>query len=158
LERQNGPTVLILTRQQVPILSETRRSSASTVARGAYILAESSGVPSLILIATGSEVNLAMEARDLLAGKGIAVRVVSLPSWELFDAQPVEYRESVLPPRVTARLAIEAGASMGWAKYVGSEGDVVCLDHFDAPVPGEMLMEKQAFTAGAIAERAVKLL
>lgn len=158
LERQNGPTVLILTRQQVPILSETRRGPASTVARGAYILAESSGVPSLILIATGPEVNLAMEARDLLAEKRIAVRVVSLPSWELFDAQSVEYRESVLPPRVTARLAIEAGVSMGWAKYVGPEGDAVCLDHFDASVPGEMLMEKQGFTAGAIAERAMKLL
>jgi transketolase len=158
LERQNGPTVLILTRQRVPILSETRRGPASTVARGAYILAESSGVPSLILVATGPEVNLAMEARDLLAGKGVAVRVVSLPSWELFDAQPVEYRESVLPPRVTARLAVEAGVSTGWAKYVGPKGDVVCLDHFDASVSGEMLMEKQRFTAGAIAERAMKLL
>jgi transketolase len=158
LDRQDGPTVLILTRQPVPILSETRRGPASTIVRGAYILAESSGVPSLILIATGPEVNLAMEARDLLAGKGIAVRVVSLPSWELFDAQPVEYRESVLPPRVTARLAVEAGVSMGWAKYVGPKGDVVCLDHFDASVSGEMLMEKQGFTAEAIAERAMKLL
>jgi transketolase len=158
LERRDGPTALALTRQSVPVLAETRRNYADTVARGAYVLVESSGIPSLILIATGSEVSVALGARDLLAGKGIAVRVVSMPSWELFDAQPVEYRESVLPPQVTARLAVEAGVSMGWHKYVGPQGDVMSLDHFGASAPYKVLMQEWGFTPEAVAERASKLL
>jgi transketolase len=158
LERRDGPTALMLTRQKLPILAETKRDYAETVAHGAYILAESSGVPTLILIATGSEVSLALGARDILAEKGVAVRVVSMPSWELFDAQPEEYRESVLPPQVKARLAIEAGIAMGWHKYVGSAGDVVSLEHFGASAPYQVLQEKWGFTPEAIAERAMKLL
>jgi transketolase len=158
LERRDGPTALMLTRQKLPILAETKRDYAETVARGAYILTESSGVPTLILIATGSEVSLALGARDILAEKGVAVRVVSMPSWELFDAQPEEYRESVLPPQVKARLAIEAGIAMGWHKYVGSAGDVVSLEHFGASAPYQVLQEKWGFTPEAIAERAMKLL
>jgi transketolase len=158
LERRDGPTALLLSRQKLPILAETKRDLADTVARGAYVLAESSGVPTLILIATGSEVNLALEARDILAENGVAVRVVSMPSWELFDAQPDEYRESVLPSQVTARLAIEAGISMGWRKYVGPEGDILCIDHFGASAPYQVLMDKWGFTPKAVAERAMKLL
>ena len=158
LERRDGPTALTLTRQSIPILIETRRNYADTVARGAYVLVDSSGVPSLILIATGSEVNVALGARDILAEKGIAVRVVSMPSWELFDAQPVEYQESVLPPQVTARLAVEAGISMGWHKYVGPEGDIMTLDHFGASAPYKVLMQEWGFTPEAVAERALKLL
>jgi transketolase len=158
LERRDGPTALALTRQSLPVLAETRRNYADTVARGAYVLVESSGIPSLILIATGSEVSVALGARDLLAEKGIAVRVVSMPSWELFDAQPVEYRESVLPPQVTARLAVEAGVSMGWHKYVGPQGDVMSLDHFGASAPYKVLMQEWGFTPEAVAERASKLL
>jgi transketolase len=158
LERRDGPTALILTRQKLPILAETRRDHAETVARGAYILADSSGFPKLILIATGSEVNVALGARDILAGQGIAVRVVSMPSWELFDAQPVEHRESVLPPGVTARLAIEAGISMGWHRYVGPAGDVMSLEHFGASAPYKVLMQQWGFTPEAVAERAMKLL
>jgi transketolase len=158
LERREGPTALALTRQGIPVLVETKRDYADTVARGAYVLADSSGIPSLILIATGSEVSVALGARDLLAEKGIAVRVISMPSWELFEAQSDEYKASVLPPRVTARLAIEAGVSLGWHKYVGPEGDVMCLDHFGASAPYKVLMEEWGFTPEAVAERALKLL
>jgi len=158
LERRHGPTALALTRQKVPVLSETSRDPAETVARGAYVLAESTGIPDVILIASGSEVYLALEARDLLARKGAAVRVVSMPSWELFDAQPESYREAVLPPQVTARLAIEAGVTQGWAKYVGLGGDVMGLERFGASAPYKVLMEEFGFTAEAVAERALRLL
>jgi len=144
LERRDGPTALALTRQKLPVLFETMRNSAKNVARGAYILAESSGVSSALIIASGSEVHLALEARELLAQKGIGVRVVSMPSWELFDAQPASYQESVLPPPVTARLAIEAGVTQGWHKYVGPAGDVMGLDRF--------------VTAEAVVERVLNLL
>jgi transketolase len=158
LERRDGPTALALTRQKLPILFETKRNYADTVARGAYVLADSSGVSSLILIATGSEVSIALDARDILAEKGIAVRVVSMPSWELFEAQPAEYRDLVLPPEVPARLAIEAGISMGWDKYVGPRGAVICLDHFGSSAPYKTLMKEWGFTPEAVAERALKLL
>jgi transketolase len=158
LERRHGPTALALTRQKVPVLSETSRDPAETVARGAYVLAESIGIPDVILIASGSEVYLALEARDLLAQKGVAVRVVSMPSWELFDAQPESYREAVLPPQVTTRLAVEAGVTQGWAKYVGLGGDVMGLERFGASAPYKVLMEKFGFTAEAVAERALRLL
>ena len=158
LERRDGPTALALTRQKLPVLFETMRNSAKNVARGAYILAESSGVSNALIIASGSEVHLALEARELLAQKGIGVRVVSMPSWELFDAQPASYRESVLPPPVTARLAIEAGVTQGWHKYVGPAGDVMGLDRFGASAPYKVLMEKFGFTAEAVAERVLNLL
>jgi len=158
LERRAGPTGLALTRQKLPVLFETNRDAAKKVARGAYVLVDSSGIPDVILIGAGSEVHLALGARDLLAQKGIAVRVVSMPSWELFDAQPAAYRESVLPPQVTARLAIEAGVTQGWARYVGPAGDVMGLERFGASAPYKVLMEKFGFTAEAVAERALGLL
>jgi len=158
LERRAGPTGLALTRQKLPVLFETNRDAAKKVARGAYVLVDSSGIPDVILVGAGSEVHLALGARDLLAQKGIAVRVVSMPSWELFDAQPAAYRESVLPPQVTARLAIEAGVTQGWAKYVGPAGDVMGLERFGASAPYKVLMEKFGFTAEAVAERALRLL
>ena len=140
------------------MLFEAKRDPAGTVARGAYVLADSSGIPQVILIATGSEVHLALQARDLLARQGVGVRVVSMTRWELFDAQPAEYRESVLPPLVTARLAIEAGVTQGWDKYVGPLGAVMGLDHFGASAPYRVLKEQFGFTAEAVAERALKLL
>jgi len=158
LERRDGPTALALTRQKLPVLFEITRNPAEKVTRGAYVLADSSGIPSALLIASGSEVHLALEARDLLAQKGIAVRVVSMPSWALFDAQPASYREAVLPPQVTARLAIEAGVTQGWAKYVGLAGDVMGLDRFGASAPYKVLMEKFGFTAEAVVERVLRLL
>jgi len=158
LERRDGPTGLALTRQKLPVLFETNRSPADTVARGGYVLADSSGIPDVLLIASGSEVHVALEARDVLAQKGVAVRVVSMPSWELFDAQSKSYQESVLPPEVTARLAIEAGVTQGWAKYVGPSGDVIGRDRFGASAPYKVLMEKFGFTAEAVAERALRLI
>ncbi len=158
LKRRDGPTALILTRQKLPVLFETRRSAGETVERGAYVLVDSSGIPGLILIASGSEVHIALESRDLLAEQGVGVRVVSMPSWELFDAQPLAYRESVLPPLVKARLAIEAGAPLGWEKYVGADGAVIGIDHFGASAPQQVLMAKFGFTAEAVAERALQVL
>jgi len=158
LERRDGPTGLALTRQKVPVLFETNRDAAQTVARGAYVLADSSGIPDVLLIAAGSEVHLALAARDVLAQQGIAVRVVSMPSWELFDAQPASYREAVLPPQVTARLAVEAGVSQGWERYVGPAGDVIGLERFGASAPYKVLMDKFGFTAQAVVERALRLL
>jgi transketolase len=158
LRRRNGPTVLLLTRQTVPILAETTTDPAETVTRGAYVLADAPSTPDVILIATGSEVYLALEARKLLAERGVAARVVSMPSWELFDAQPESYREAVLPPQVTARLAIEAGVTQGWAKYVGLGGGVMGLERFGASAPYKVLMEEFGFTAEAVAERALRLL
>ena len=158
LERTEGPTALALSRQKLPILAETKRDPAETVGRGAYVLADSSGKPDVILIATGSEVSLALDARDLLAVEGVAVRVVSMPSMEIFDAQPQEYRDGVLPPLMTNRLAVEAGISMGWHKYVGFEGDILALDHFGESAPYKDLMKEFGFTPEAVAERARKLL
>ena len=158
LERRDGPTALALTRQKLPVLAETVRDPTETVTRGAYVMADTPGTPDVLLIASGSEVHLALQARDSLAEKGIAVRVVSMPSWELFDAQPASYRETVLPPRVTARLAIEAGVTQGWAKYVGPAGDVMGLDRFGASAPYKVLVERFGFTAEAVVERVLQLL
>jgi transketolase len=158
LERRDGPTALILTRQSLPVAFETTHNPFHGVSRGAYILVESSGAPNALIIASGSEVHLALEARDLLAQQGIGVRIVSMPSWELFDAQPVSYQESVLPPTVKARLAIEAGVTLGWEKYVGPHGDVMGLARFGASAPYKVLMEQLGFTPEAVAERILRLL
>jgi transketolase len=158
LERRDGPTALMLSRQKLPVLFETMKKSFQKVSRGAYILAESSGVSHALIVATGSEVSLALEARELLAEQGVGVRVVSMPSWELFDGQPASYRDSVLPPPVTTRLAIEAGVTTGWSKYVGPTGSVIGLDRFGASAPYQVLMEKFGFTAEAVAERMLQLL
>jgi transketolase len=158
LERRDGPTALLLSRQKLPVLFETTQNPFEKVSRGGYILVESSGVSNALIVASGSEVHVALEARELLAEKGIGVRIVSMPSWELFDAQPVEYRDSVLPPPVKSRLAIEAGVTMGWEKYVGPAGDVIGLDRYGASAPYKVLMEKLGFTALAVAERVLQLL
>jgi transketolase len=158
LERKNGPTALILTRQKLPVPFETMQKPFDKVSRGAYILTESSGVSNALIIASGSEVHLALEARELLAEQGVGVRIVSMPSQELFDAQPTEYQDSVLPPPVTVRLVIEAGVTHGWEKYVGPKGDVLGLDRFGASAPYKVLMEKFGFTAEAVAERVLQLL
>ncbi len=156
LER-GGPTALALTRQGVPVIAEAERVREG-VPRGAYVLDDpSGGAPDLILIATGSEVSLAREAAAMLAGQGVAVRVVSMPSWELFAEQPASYRDEVLPPGVTARLAVEAGTTLGWERHVGSAGEVAGIDRFGASAPGKIMMERYGFTAEAIAERAAAL-
>jgi transketolase len=157
LER-NGPCALALTRQDLPVIDDVERVRAG-VPRGAYVLAEADAArPDVILIATGSEVSLALKARELLAQRGVQARVVSTPSWELFEEQPQAYRDEVLPPSVTARVAIEAGATLGWCKYVGDHGDVIGLDHFGASAPADVLFDKFGLTPEHVAERAEAVL
>lgn len=159
--RRNAPTALALTRQKVALIDRTRFSSAEGARQGAYVLAEAeaaSGPPSLILIATGSEVSLALEAREALQQEGIATRVVSMPCWELFEEQSETYRDEVLPPSITARLAIEAGVRQGWDRYVGSAGDVICLDRFGASAPGDVALKNLGFNVDNVVKRARALL
>jgi len=159
LENRHGPTALALTRQKLPVFDRTKYASAEGLTRGAYVMSESpTGKVDVILIATGSEVSVAVEAQDKLTAEGVGARVVSMPSWELFDKQPQEYRVEVLPPGVTARLAIEAGVTLGWSKYVGGKGDVVGLDRYGASAPVQVVMEKLGFTAANVVERVKRLL
>jgi transketolase len=154
----DGPVAMLFTRQGVPVIDREKYAAASNLAKGAYVLADVDGTPDVILIATGSEVSLALEAREILAQEGVGARVVSMPSWELFEAQPQAYKESVLPPEITARMAIEAGVSMGWDRYVGPQGVMYGIDHFGASAPYKVLMEQWGFTGPAIAKRALELL
>lgn len=155
IHHREGPVALILTRQNVPVIDRTRYSSAEGVRYGAYILAESSpGTPDLIFIATGSEVHQTLKASEILMNDGVKTRVVSMPSWELFEKQPVEYRNTVLPPEVTARVSVEAAATFGWHKYVGASGGTIGIDHFGASAPGEVLLDKFGFTVEEIANKA----
>ena len=159
LTYRQGPVALALTRQNLPTLDRTKLASADGLARGAYILAEAeSSQPDIIIIASGSEVHVALGARELLARRGVAARVVSMPSWELFERQPKDYRDAVLPPAITARLAVEAGVAQGWHRYVGSTGDVVSIERFGASAPYKVLWEKFGFTAENVAARALALL
>ena len=155
--RRNAPTALALTRQKVPVIDRMKFAKADGSRRGAYVLADSE-TPLLILIATGSEVSLALEAREKLEAEGVPTRVVSMPCGELFDEQPEEYRNEVLPPTITARLAIEAGVRQGWDRYVGSAGDVVCLDRFGASAPGEVAMRELGFNVDNVLKHARALL
>ena len=158
IERRHGPTTLVFSRQALPIYDRAKLGPASGARRGAYTLADSTDQPRVILIATGSEVSLAMQARDLLEQGGIATRVVSMPSWELFAGQDQAYRDEVLPPRVTARLAIEAAAPLGWERWVGLAGDVIGLERFGASAPYADIYKHLNFTPEHIAERARALL
>jgi transketolase len=156
--RRHGPTVLVLSRQNLPVLDRATLAPAEGVQRGAYTLWESTASPSVILMATGSEVPIALEGGKLLENKGIAARVVSMPSWELFDAQPEDYRNSVLPPEVKARVSIEASTPLGWERYVGLAGTAIGVPHFGASAPAEILYEKFRLTPGRVVEEAVRLL
>ncbi len=159
--RRNAPTALALTRQKVPLIDRNRFSSAEGARQGAYVLAEAEGKdnkPSLILIATGSEVSLALEARETLQQEGIATRVVSMPCWEMFEEQAETYRDEVLPPPITARLAIEAGVRQGWDRYVGPAGDVICLDRFGASAPGDVALKNLGFNIDNVVKQARALL
>jgi len=151
LNRQEGPTALILTRQKLPVIDRTRFASPEGLLQGAYILAEApQGSPEVLIIATGSEIHVAMAAYEELVSEGIPVRVVSMPSWEVFEAQDAGYRHEVLPATITARVAIEAGVSTGWERYVGPQGKIVAIDHFGASAPGGLLLEKFGFTTEAV--------
>ena len=157
--KERNPVALILSRQNLPVFDRNEFASADGLSRGAYIMADAPGSnPGLILIATGSEVSLIVEARKKLQEQNIAVRLVSMPSWELFEEQSQEYKDSVLPPDVHARLAVEAGVTQGWIKYVGEKGAVIGIDHFGASAPGPVVMKEFGFTADNVFERARALL
>jgi transketolase len=159
VETAGSPIALILSRQKVPTLDREQFSSAEGLRRGAYILIDAPRQqPELILIASGSEVGLMVAAREKLLARQIPVRLVSMPSWELFEAQSREYRDSVLPPSVGARLAIEAGVSLGWHRYVGDTGDVITVERFGASAPGPLLMGEYGFSVENVCKRALKLL
>ena len=155
VEKRDGPTLIAFTRQNLPNLVG---SSIDSVAKGAYVLSDSDGTPDLILIGTGSEVHLCVEAAKQLQAEGKKVRVVSMPSWEMFDAQDASYKESVLPKAVTKRLAVEAGSTFGWCRYVGSAGDVIGIDTFGASAPGDVCLEKFGFTVDNVLAKAKALL
>lgn len=158
LETRDRPTALILTRQNVPTFDRAQFAPADGLRRGGYILADApGGKPTLILIATGSEVALAMAARERLLAQNIAVRVVSLPCWTLFDAEPQAYRDAVLPPSVGARLAIEAGVPQGWHRYVGERGEVLGVERFGASAPSDVLLREYGFTTDNVCARALAL-
>jgi len=158
LERPDGPVALSLSRQKVPTLDRTDLAPASGLERGAYTLWESSSSPDLILIATGAEVGLTLEAGRKVSGDGTAVRVVSMPCWELFELQPAAYRDEVLPPDVRARLSVEPGVAFGWKRWVGDQGDSVSLEHFGASAPGTTVLEQFGFNLENVVARATALL
>jgi transketolase len=163
LERENGPTAFALSRQKVALIDRKRFSDPRGLHKGAYVLAEAASKhgrsvnPKLILIATGSEVGLAIEAWEKLNKQGVPTRVVSMPCWEFFDEQTPRYKESVLPSRVRARLSIEAGVSQGWARYVGDDGDTLSVDRFGASAPAEDVFRDYGFTVENVIKKAKKL-
>jgi len=147
--------LLILSRQDVPTLDRNRYAAADGLRRGAYVLSDArAGEPDLVLMASGAEVGLIVAAADRLAEEGIAVRCVSMPSWELFDALSEAERDAVLPPPITARLAVEAGSTQGWHRYVGPSGAVLGVDRFGASAPGGVVMREYGFTVDEVCRRA----
>jgi transketolase len=155
LNKKDGPTALILTRQNLPVYDETSKDAL----KGGYVLCDAEdGNPDVILLASGSEVSLIYEAYKVLKEKGIKARVVSMPSMEIFDMQPDEYKKTVLPDDVRARIAVEAASTMSWYKYVGLDGCVIGLDHFGASAPGDILFREFGFTVENVVNKALELL
>jgi len=151
--RRTAPTALALTRQKVPVIDRKKYGKADGLRRGGYVLADADSAR-LILIGTGSEVSLVLEAHEKLLAENIPTRVVSLPCWELFEQQSQEYRDEVLPPSITARLAVEAGVRQGWERYTGSNGDVICLDRFGASAPGDIALKELGFNVENVLKHA----
>jgi transketolase len=159
IETRERPVALVLTRQNVPTLDRSQLAAADGLRRGAYVLADApEGRADLVLIGTGSELHLVLNARQRLLEQEIRARVVSMPSWELFDIQPQEYRQSVLPKSIKPRLAVEAALPLGWHRYLGDGGDVIGVERFGASAPGNIVMEKFGFTVDHVVERALALL
>jgi transketolase len=158
IEHKHGPVALALTRQAVPTLDRSKLASAEGARQGGYVLMDSDGKPDVILIGAGSELHLCVGAAEELAGRGVKARVVSLPCWELFDAQPQDYRDSVLIPAVRRRLAVEIGVAQGWHKYVTEHGGVLSLERFGVSAPAKVIAEKFGFTVENVAARAMQLL
>ncbi|HTW89860.1 MAG TPA: transketolase [Candidatus Binataceae bacterium] len=155
----DGPVGLVLTRQKLPTLDRSTLAPAAGTAKGAYVLADcAAGPPKLILIATGSEVSIALEAHNQLTREGVASRLVSMPCWDLFQAQPQSYKDTVLPPGVKARVSIEAGSTLGWERYVGLDGAIIGLNRFGASAPGEIVMRELGFTPEHIVKVAKSIL
>lgn len=158
INHRGGPVVLVFTRQNVPTLDRTKYAPASNLEKGGYVLADSGPNPQVILLSTGSEVELIVKAGETLAAEGVSVRLVSLPSWELFEKQSQDYRDSVLPPSIKARVAIEAGVRQGWDRYIGDNGAFIGLDRFGASAPAKVVYEKLGITAEAVVEATHKVL
>ncbi len=158
LTSNQGPTALVLSRQNLPILKGTNTLARENVVKGGYVLSDSQGEMQAILLATGSEVSLAMEAQKVLAESGIGVRVVSMPSWELFERQAIEYKQSVIPSSIKARVAIEMAIPLGWERYVGDHGEIIGIHQFGASGPGERVMQEYGFSVDNVVEKVKKLL
>jgi transketolase len=158
IQNVDGPVALILSRQNLPVLPAHLSAAASDLTKGAYLLSDSNGAPDVILIGTGSEVQLCLEAQSRLTQQGVKARVVSMPSWELFERMPQSYKDAVLSPQVTARVAVEAGISMGWERYIGSRGAMIGINRFGASAPGPTVMDKYGVNASAIVVKAMEML
>ena len=158
LEHKHGPVALVLTRQEVSILDQEKYTKAMELEKGAYILSESDVIPEIILIATGSEVQLILSAQQKLKEQNIAARVVSMPSWELFEKQDAAYKEKIFPKSIRKRLAVEAGSSLGWHKYVTDDGDIIGIDRFGESAPGDEVMKEFGFTTENVVKKAMLLL
>jgi transketolase len=155
MQMHHEPAVLILSRQPLPTLDRARYASAAGVARGAYVLADApDGKPDVLLLATGSEVYLCVDAYEKLKAEKIKARVVSMPSWELFEHQPREYQDSVIPPAVSARVCVEQASTFGWARYAGRHGRVIGMNTFGASAPLKELQKKFGFTPEAVYQAA----
>ncbi len=158
LNNNNGPTALIFSRQELPILDQKKYGKASGAEKGAYILSDSEGTPQVILMGSGSEVHLLMEAQEKLKKDGFKARVVSFPSWELFDQQTAAYKEKVFPKSIRARLAVEAGSPIGWCKYVTDEGTTIGIEKFGESAPAEEVFNEYGFTVKNVITKAKSLL
>jgi transketolase len=159
MTQTNEPSCLVLTRQALPTIDRTRYASAEGLANGAYVLADAKdGAPEVILMATGSEVSLVLAAHERLVGEGIASRVVSMPSWSVFEKQDAAYREAVLPRAVRARLAVEQAGAVGWDRYVGFDGGTITMSTFGASAPLAKLQAKYGFTVDNVCDRARALI
>ena len=158
IKHNEGPVAIVLTRQGIPIIDQEKYGKAKELEKGAYILSDSDGEPDIILLATGSEVHLILEAQEKLKEDGIKARVVSMPSWSLFDKQSAAYRESVLPKHIRKRLAVEAGSPVGWLKYVTDEGDVLGIERFGESAPGDEVMKEYGFSVENVVKRSKALL
>jgi transketolase len=157
LEHRDGPSILALTRQKLPILDQAKYASAQNVSRGAYVLIGADR-PQVLLLATGSEVSLALTAHVQLASEGITSRVISMPSWELFEMQSKEYKESVLPSGLKARVAIEAGVKLGWERYIGDRGEFVGMSSFGASAPADVAFKNFGITVENVIAAARKVI
>ena len=158
MKTTDGPVALILSRQNLPILDRSEGDQVKMLSNGAYIVSNSKGTPDLILIATGSEVNLAVEAKKVLSSKGVSVRVISMPSWELFEKTSIGYKHNLIPPEVTKRISVEAGSPLGWERYTGNSGSIIGMSGFGASAPGGTVMENFGFTAENIVQKAMDLI